>query len=114
MVVDATSTPAYVRAGRGGAGNFKDAAVAAASIQREREEAQRTKAAVAASITKPRVGLGGRGGAGNWTTNEPHAAAQREEEQKLVEDLELKVLRDVEAGLAMPAPAYRQAERERT
>ncbi|KAK4456285.1 hypothetical protein QBC34DRAFT_420016 [Podospora aff. communis PSN243] len=101
------SAPVYARAGRGGAGNFKDQASAAASIKAEREEAERTKAAVAATAGKARVGLSGRGGVGNWSdSTTPLGAVVQQEEQQKVEDLELKVLKDVEAGLAMPAPAY--------
>ncbi len=79
-------------------------------MQAEREEAERTKAVVTANLAnKPRVGLGGRGGAGNWTdgSNPVPNPQHQEREQKKVEDLELKVLKDVDAGLAVPAPAYK-------
>ncbi|KAK0623548.1 hypothetical protein B0T14DRAFT_183325 [Immersiella caudata] len=104
---DSSAPVSYARAGRGGAGNFKDQASAAASLRAEREEAERTKAAVAASAGKARVGLSGRGGVGNWSDSAtPLGAVVQQEEQQKVEDLELKVLKDVEAGLSMPAPAY--------
>jgi hypothetical protein len=114
--VSDTSAPTYSRGGRGGAGNFKDQAAAAESLKLEREEAEKTKAAVAAAAqaSKARVGLSGRGGVGNWSDNgTPLGAVLQQQEQQKVEDLELKVLKDVEAGLAMPAPAYCQPERER-
>lgn len=105
------SAPAYARAGRGGAGNFKDAATAAASVQLEREEVRRAQAV---STVKPRqAGLSGRGGAGNWSDTTALGGAQQERDQRKVEDLELKVLQDVDAVLAAPAPAYKQAEKER-
>jgi len=109
------SAPVYSRGGRGGAGNFKDQASAAASLKLEREEAERTKAAVSANAGKSRVGLSGRGGVGNWSDNAtPLGAIVQQQEQQKVEDLELKVLKDVESGLAMPAPAYHgRPERER-
>ncbi|KAK0711089.1 hypothetical protein B0H67DRAFT_646496 [Lasiosphaeris hirsuta] len=107
----AESAPAYTRAGRGGAGNFKDAATAAASVQLEREEVLRAQAS---STAKPRTaGLSGRGGAGNWNDTTALGGAQQERDQRKVEDLELKVLQDVDAVLAAPAPAYKQAEKER-
>jgi hypothetical protein len=109
-----SSAPVYARAGRGGAGNFKDQVSAAASIKAEREEAERTKAAVAATVGKARVGLSGRGGVGNWSDSAtPLGAVVQQEEQQKVEDLELKVLKDVEAGLAMPAPAYHHPRPDR-
>lgn len=117
----------YHRAGRGGAGNFHDpTATATASaetdaidpvaVQQREEQIEKIKAAVAAQ--KPRTGgMGGRGGVGNWSNNQSMTAQQlekqAEEEQKKVQEVELKVLKDVEAGLAMPKPAYQRATVER-
>jgi hypothetical protein len=42
----------------------------------------------------------------------PLGAQQQVEEQQRVEDLEMKVLKDVEAGLALPPPAYHVPERD--
>lgn len=109
-----STAPVYARGGRGGAGNFKDAATAAESLKAKREEAELTKAAVAATVGKSRVGLSGRGGAGNWSDSAtPLGAVVQQHEQQKVEDLELKVLKDVEAGLAMPAPAYHQPVKDK-
>ncbi|KAK1751750.1 hypothetical protein QBC47DRAFT_390920 [Echria macrotheca] len=108
-----STTQTYARSGRGGAGNFKDQASAAASLRLEREEAERTKAVVAANLAKAKHPFSGRGGAGNWSDGvTPLGAQQQAEEQQRVEDLEMKVLRDVEAGLALPPPAYHVPERD--
>lgn len=111
----------YHRAGRGGAGNFHDSThtgTAAAeettidpvAVQQQEEQIERVKAAVAAQ--KPRAGgMGGRGGVGNWSSGsaQQEEKQREEEEQKKVQEFELKVLKDVEAGLAMPKPAYQRA-----
>ncbi|KAM7202078.1 hypothetical protein V8F20_004532 [Naviculisporaceae sp. PSN 640] len=111
----------YHRAGRGGAGNFHDPAATAAgpdaidpaAVQQQEEQIEKLKAAVAAQ--KPRMGgMGGRGGVGNWSMNQSLSAEkQAEEEQKKVQEVELRVLKDVDAGLAMPKPAYQRATAER-
>ncbi|KAK5664052.1 hypothetical protein OQA88_266 [Cercophora sp. LCS_1] len=105
-VVDAASASAYARSGRGGAGNFKDKAEAVASIQAEREEIEKAKATVAAAVKSSVPTHVGRGGAGNWTTE---TAAQADEDKQKVEDLELKVLKDVEAALEAPKATYQQS-----
>lgn len=108
--------PAYARAGRGGAGNFKEKDAAAASIEAERAEVERTRAAVVASgAGKPRTtALTGRGGAGNYTDGSaPAAAAEQEHQQQKVEDLEMKVLKDVDAVLAAPPAAHKAARKEK-
>lgn len=121
----------YHRAGRGGAGNFHDpaptnaitagtdkadGAVDPVAVQQQEEQIAKIKAAVAAQ--KPRTGgMGGRGGVGNWSNSNSLSAQQQErqekEEQKRVQEVELNVLRDVDAGLAMPKPAYQRAAVER-
>jgi hypothetical protein len=76
---------------------------------RDREqEAERTQTAVAAN-PKPKVGWTGRGGAGNWSD---HPGQQEEGERKKKEELEARILRDVEAGLSMPPKTYHSHNRE--
>jgi len=106
----------YARSGRGGAGNFSDQTSAVGTQQETEQDAEKIKAAVTASLSKPRIG--GRGGAGNWAgaatpdnNNNNSAPQKQEEEQKKVEEIELKVREDV-AGLAMPRPAYHQPTRD--
>lgn len=110
------SGPVYRPAGRGGAGNFVGQASlteAHAHHQQEKDEAERARVAVGASMSsKPKAGHTGRGGMGNWT--EGAGASQTEgaeDERRRVEALEAKILQDVEAGLKMPAPAYHQHDR---
>ncbi|KAK4217963.1 hypothetical protein QBC37DRAFT_413641 [Rhypophila decipiens] len=110
----------YHRAGRGGAGNFHEPATTApdavdpVAVQQTEEQIEKIKAAVAAQ--KPRTGgMGGRGGVGNWSSNSNslNVQQQEKEEQKKVQEVELRVLKDVEAGLAMPKPAYQRASTDR-
>ncbi|KAM7197751.1 hypothetical protein V8F33_005475 [Rhypophila sp. PSN 637] len=108
----------YHRAGRGGAGNFHEPATAPdgvdpMAVQQTEEQIEKIKAAVAAQ--KPRTGgMGGRGGVGNWSnSNSVNVQQQEKEEQKKVQEVELRVLKDVEAGLAMPKPAYQRASTDR-
>ncbi|KAB5570228.1 hypothetical protein GE09DRAFT_1217667 [Coniochaeta sp. 2T2.1] len=110
---------AYSRAGRGGAGNFYDAKDADEARRREREDSKRTVSALAAASSAaatskaPRAGLSGRGGAGNWSTDQAAlAAAAEERERRRRDDLEAQVLQDVDAGLAPPPAAYRHQGRE--
>ncbi|KAH8793903.1 hypothetical protein BGZ57DRAFT_848232 [Hyaloscypha finlandica] len=49
---------------------------------------------------------GGRGGAGNYTDLEAEERARRGEEERVRVEMERRVERDVEAGLARPARAY--------
>ncbi|KAK3692526.1 hypothetical protein B0T22DRAFT_447464 [Podospora appendiculata] len=117
----ASTAAAYARGGRGGAGNFAPptavSGIDASTTQHEREQGtERTKAAVAAS--KPRTGgLSGRGGVGNWMDSATAAAGGEtpqkvEQERKKLEEMELEVLKNVEAGLAMPRPAYHKQDRD--
>ncbi|KAK3900110.1 putative mitochondrial DnaJ chaperone [Staphylotrichum tortipilum] len=115
-ITTTSSTPSYARAGRGGAGNFTfpdpsstpAPAPSTEQQQQDEQETERNRAAVAASIAaRARTGgLGGRGGAGNWTGGNSAATVSVEEQKKVEEELELRVLRDVEGGLAMPPRAY--------
>ncbi|KAJ4414409.1 hypothetical protein N0V85_003164 [Neurospora sp. IMI 360204] len=102
--------------GRGGAGNFYDASAtdpAAAQQQEEEKEAELEEMTrvVTASVQRPNPSgrLSGRGGAGNYSDNAARSAQHRmdpEQQRKMMEDLNARVLQDVEAGLAMPRPAY--------
>lgn len=112
-----TSSLSSSRAGgRGGAGNFYDASAtdAAAAQQQEEEkeaELEELTRVVTASIQRPNLSgrLSGRGGAGNYSDNAARSAQNRmdpEQQRKMIEDLNERVLQDVEAGLAIPRPAY--------
>lgn len=104
----------YSKGGRGGAGNFYDAASTAASAQTQHDEVERTKAAVAASIAaKAKSGAGyytggGRGGAGNYGVAATTTTSKEEAEQKkaVQEELELRVLKEVEESLGKPLGVY--------
>ncbi|KAK3333441.1 hypothetical protein B0T19DRAFT_474132 [Cercophora scortea] len=118
--VASTAATTYARGGRGGAGNFASptavSGMDASTTQHEREQdTERTKAAVAAS--KPRTGgLSGRGGVGNWKDSAASAGETTpqkvEQERKKLEEMELEVLKNVEAGLAVPRPAYQKVDRD--
>lgn len=63
-------------------------------------------------VAKPKAGLSGRGGAGNWSADvNALAAAEGEEKQKQAE-LEARIMQDVEAGLPPPPPAYHHSGRD--
>ncbi|KAL1899409.1 hypothetical protein Sste5346_002805 [Sporothrix stenoceras] len=114
----------YTRGGRGGAGNFYDSAAVAAAERDEAVEAARVQATttkttippsvdapavVTSSSARPKPGLSGRGGAGNWAASAA-AAAELEEEQKRKEAaIAAQIQQDVEAGLPMPPKTYHQA-----
>ncbi|CAK7563232.1 MAG: hypothetical protein SEPTF4163_001095 [Sporothrix epigloea] len=114
----------YARGGRGGAGNFYDAAAVAAAQRDEAIEAARVQATTApasasasvdspavvtASSTRPRPGLSGRGGAGNWAASAAAAAEQEENQRRKQAALEAQIEQDVEAGLPLPPKTYHQA-----
>ncbi|KAK0748672.1 hypothetical protein B0T21DRAFT_344301 [Apiosordaria backusii] len=106
----------YSRGGRGGAGNFYDAADTAASAKQQSEDAERTKKAVAASIAARHkagavAGGTGRGGAGNYGAAAIPGAdlptAEDEQQRKVVEEeMELRVLKEVEEQLGKPPGVY--------
>lgn len=120
-----SQAPQYVRSGRGGAGNFADPPTLADSQARE-DVVDRTEAAVNASQAgKPRTGggLSGRGGAGNWRTddNEAAAAAQQaagdgdgngDDVQSRQSQIEDKIVHDIEASLPPPPRTYHQHDRD--
>ncbi|KAH6687145.1 hypothetical protein F5X68DRAFT_275736 [Plectosphaerella plurivora] len=96
----------YARAGRGGAGNFVDPATLP-NAQQQEEAADRTKTAVNASIARTNKGYSGRGGAGNWTNVVPG-----EEDTANIdgqEELQRRVVEDVERGLARPDKVHTPA-----
>lgn len=106
------SSPAYARAGRGGAGNFHDAPPTIDDSLAQEEALRRTNAAVSASLARPRAGgLSGRGGAGNWSDDT--AQGEREtQDRRQQQEIEAKIAHDVEASLQMPGKTYHQHDRE--
>ncbi|OHE94656.1 hypothetical protein CORC01_10057 [Colletotrichum orchidophilum] len=104
------TTSGYVRAGRGGSGNYVDPSSLPGAKQQE-ELASKTQAAVSASIARSARGASGRGGAGNYTGSLPDAEAT-DEEVKRKEALEKKIIEDVEAGLPMPPKAYQHTTKK--
>ena len=100
------SRPEYAHAGRGGAGNFKLTATAAAAA---------TPGDLSTSVKQgavPEGGYSGRGGAGNyrWDTEKRKAEAearQREAEEKAYE----RTVKDVEEGLKPPEKAHLSGEK---
>lgn len=113
----------YARAGRGGAGNFYESSQAQ---EQERAEAEGTSAAeqVASRLKKhyPRGGgsagmsLGGRGGAGNYSSAaaaQGHDDEQRQaEEGRKGDELKKKVEDAVDKGLRMPGRVHRKRDGE--
>ncbi|KAK3944643.1 hypothetical protein QBC46DRAFT_373918 [Diplogelasinospora grovesii] len=110
------SVPVYARAGRGGAGNFHDPANIPALGPQEMEK--EVAAVAAAKQHKPSgTGLSGRGGMGNWMGGNDGSAAEdtrrkEEDEQKMQEEVEMKVLKEVDTGLAMPPRTYHRHDRD--
>ncbi|ROW17563.1 hypothetical protein VPNG_00776 [Cytospora leucostoma] len=98
----------YVRSGRGGAGNFAEPPTEAAHDTQD--VVDRTTAAVSASQAgKPRAGLTGRGGAGNWTGDaERHEFEEEAERQRIAE----KIKHDIDASLPPPPKTYHQHDRD--
>lgn len=109
-----------MRSGRGGAGNFVDPPTLADSQARE-DVVDRTEVAVNASQAgKPRTGLSGRGGAGNWTDTDAAQAGEGDGEgDGIVDDvqsrqsqIEDKIVHDIEASLPPPPKTYHQHDRD--
>ncbi|KAI1854599.1 hypothetical protein JX266_000717 [Neoarthrinium moseri] len=129
-----SSTPAYARTGRGGAGNYVDSSTAAAASAGISSQAQARPATVHTtgnqSFAQPTTGSGnttaggpvfststerpprtgggltGRGGAGNWTADESQRVFDEEQDRKRREALDAKVFDDVRAGLQEPGRAH--------
>ena len=95
----------YSRAGRGGAGNFyeggDDGDGDGAGSYADSTEARKAQGLVSASLAQPKHGAhGGRGGMGNWSDS-TSAPAQGDQRARM-DQLQAKILRDVDAGLAPP------------
>ncbi|KAF4470927.1 hypothetical protein FALBO_2169 [Fusarium albosuccineum] len=96
---DRSSAHVPARAGRGGAGNYVDPANLP-DAREQQEMADRTAAAISASLKKnhhAHGALGGRGGAGNWKGEEREV-----EDRSKGEELEKKIKEAVDKGLKMP------------
>ncbi|KAM5351325.1 hypothetical protein ACJ41O_004048 [Fusarium nematophilum] len=115
---DRSTAHVPARAGRGGAGNYVDPANLPDAREQE-EMADKTAAAVNASLKKnhhTRGGLAGRGGAGNWQADEgeEHEAAKRDEDDKAKgQHLEKKVKEAVEKGLKMPEKVHHGQDKKK-
>ncbi|KPM37761.1 hypothetical protein AK830_g8794 [Neonectria ditissima] len=111
---DRSSAQVPTRAGRGGAGNYVDPANMPDAREQE-EMANRTAAAVNASLKKHhqvRGGLAahGRGGAGNWKIDdEDERKKAADEESALGVKLEQKAKDAVDQGLKMPEKVHHSA-----
>lgn len=103
--------PTLTRTGRGGAGNLHDPAANSSDPAERESVAKKLRAVVKANLAKPRAGLSGRGGAGNWAADTSAAAVDREEREKK-EALDAQVLRAVEAGLPTPPRTYHLHNRD--
>lgn len=112
----AAHTPQYVRSGRGGAGNFAEPPTISDSQDRQ-DVVDRTKAAVSASQAgRPRTGLVGRGGAGNWTdeggAHEDAEVNDEDEETMRRQQIAAQIAQDIEANLPAPPKTYHQHDRD--
>ncbi|EFQ27194.1 hypothetical protein CGRA01v4_07446 [Colletotrichum graminicola] len=104
----------YARVGRGGAGNFHDPSSLPDAKQQE-EAADKTRAAVSASLSRSARGASGRGGAGNYGDSSVPGGGggeTAEDEAERKQALERKIIEDVEAGLPMPPRAYQHATKK--
>lgn len=109
----ASSTPAYARTGRGGAGNFVDPQTASSATIRA--PAQPHPATVhttgnqslaGSTSSQPAPRLSGRGGAGNYATGEQRIIDGGEQERKRKEAIDNDIFADVRAGLQEPGRAH--------
>ncbi|KAH6998755.1 hypothetical protein BGZ61DRAFT_26067 [Ilyonectria robusta] len=102
---DRSNAQVPTRAGRGGAGNYVDPANMPDAREQE-EMAKKTAAAVNASLkrhSQAHGGQSGRGGAGNWKTDEDEERKKlADEESALGVQLEKQVKEAVDKGLKMP------------
>ncbi|KAG6043721.1 hypothetical protein E4U39_004186 [Claviceps sp. Clav50 group G5] len=97
-----------LRAGRGGAGNFVNAAQVPAAQEEERTLAQEVSQAV--STSNPHTNqMGGRGGAGNWAGEQQKEGAGL---QSTEEELERRVAEAVERGLKIPERVHHGREKD--
>ncbi|KAI5465551.1 hypothetical protein BGZ63DRAFT_373917 [Mariannaea sp. PMI_226] len=108
---DRSSAQLPTRAGRGGAGNYVDPANMPDAKEQE-AMADKTAAAIAASLKRNnqfRGGLGGRGGAGNWREDadvEELARSKAEDEKTRRERMEQEIRDSVDKGLKLPERAF--------
>ncbi|KAI1413697.1 hypothetical protein F5Y13DRAFT_160883 [Hypoxylon sp. FL1857] len=107
QIASATSSGAYARSGRGGAGNFVDPA----SILEGPTLPPSSTTTTAASRPQqpppaaPRSGLSGRGGAGNWTSTEGEGKGEvydPEQEHKRRAALDADILKGIRESLPQP------------
>ncbi|KAG6054782.1 hypothetical protein E4U17_003477 [Claviceps sp. LM77 group G4] len=95
-------------AGRGGAGNFVNAAQVPAAQEEDRTLAQEVSQAV--STSNPHTNqMGGRGGAGNWAGEQQKKGAGL---QSTEEELERRVAEVVERGLKIPERVHHGREKD--
>ena len=88
--------------GRGGAGNFSTAAAPGA------EPPAPKNISAAEQYSRP----SGRGGAGNFSPNNASAAESDAEKQR-ADDIEKRVIIEVDQGLKMPEPAHNRLRSEK-
>lgn len=73
----------------------------------------RTKAAVGASLAgKPKTGLSGRGGAGNWMDDGAAAAEEAEQEKTRQRQIADQIAHDIDESLPAPPKTYHQHDRD--
>ncbi|KAG5921564.1 hypothetical protein E4U61_006579 [Claviceps capensis] len=95
-------------AGRGGAGNFVDAAQVPGAQEEERILAQKVSQAVSTSANHTNQ-MGGRGGAGNWAGEQQEEGAGL---QSTEEELERRVAEAVGRGLKIPERVHHGREKD--
>ncbi|KAG5918809.1 hypothetical protein E4U53_004051 [Claviceps sorghi] len=116
-VVAPTDAPS-LRAGRGGAGNFVDAAQVPAAQEQERNTARELDEALCAANLKKkshhdRKRMGGRGGAGNWAGGEGEDGGDDDEAGLTrTEEMERTVKEAVDRGLKVPERAHHGREKD--
>ncbi|KAG5977507.1 hypothetical protein E4U55_006736 [Claviceps digitariae] len=122
VVVAATrDASSSLRAGRGGAGNFVDAAQVPAAQEEERNMAREVlTASLKRRSSSNKNRMGGRGGAGNWAGEEGTDGVEGERDDKQdeeaglsrTEELERKVAEVVQEGLKVPGRVHHGREKD--
>lgn len=95
--------PEYAHTGRGGAGNWVQPATLAGLAS------SKLPTPVSPNVAPNPTYRGGRGGAGNYVDLGEQEKLRQEEEEKITREkaeIEKRVLRDLESGLARPEKAY--------
>ncbi|KAG5928094.1 hypothetical protein E4U42_001254 [Claviceps africana] len=110
------------KVGRGGAGNFVEAAQVPAAQEQERDMAREfDEALLAAHLKKKshdyRNRMGGRGGAGNWAGGEAEDGGDDDDDDskaglRRTEEMERTVKEAVERGLKVPELAHHGREKD--